>query len=104
MSDLVTKRVETLVHRTCEAFGATATVDIKGDYPAVVNHATETAHVKEVGREVLGEDNVSGEGLPMAGAEVSFSCFQFSLGPFDPCSHVGPCLVLVSELCHSCSL
>ena len=47
----------------------TAETQFRTYYPVTVNHEAEAGVVAEVGRELLGEDSVTQEGLPLAGAE-----------------------------------
>jgi hippurate hydrolase len=89
--ETIGRRLREVVTQTCAAFGATAVVDIRSDYPVLVNHGPQTAELAEVAAAVLGaardyrpppstvpahaaEEVVSDFDLPMAGAE-DFSYF-----------------------------
>ncbi|KAJ1636813.1 peptidase M20, partial [Pavlovales sp. CCMP2436] len=67
-------RIRTIVSGICDAFGASAEVEIKASYAVVDNHAEQSAVVRELGKKVLGEDRVSKGDLPILGAE-DFSYF-----------------------------
>jgi len=66
-------RIETVVRCTAEAHGATADCHILEQYPVVMNHATETAHVQRLWRAMVPGDeenpSVTEAGLPVLGAE-----------------------------------
>jgi amidohydrolase len=51
------------------AGGCVARTEYRTYYPVTVNHADEAELVREVGAELFGEEAVTEEGLPMAGAE-----------------------------------
>mmetsp|Transcript_24701 Transcript_24701/g.78335 ORF Transcript_24701/g.78335 Transcript_24701/m.78335 type:complete len:304 (+) Transcript_24701:595-1506(+) len=64
------RRVREIVAGVCAAFGASATVELEGAYPAVDNHAAQADAVADLARKLLRrEEAVSEEGLPMMGAE-----------------------------------
>jgi amidohydrolase len=72
--ETIYERVRAIVAGQCAAFGATGTVTFDSMYPVIMNHPAQTEIVKGLGRKLLGEGNVSEEGLPMMGAE-DFSFF-----------------------------
>ena len=50
--------IERVVRHTAQAYGATAEVEIKVGYPALYNHPTPTAQVRQAAVEYVGEDRV----------------------------------------------
>lgn len=64
--------LERLAHGVCASFGASATVEyVKGD-PSVINDPRMNAIVEQVGRMVLGEENVRPAVPSMAGEDFSY--------------------------------
>jgi hippurate hydrolase len=55
---LLRQRVPALIHAQAESFGATAEVDYRQGYPAVINHAAETAFARDVALEAFGAERV----------------------------------------------
>jgi len=70
--ETMTERMKAIVAGQCAAFGAQGTVKLDPMYPCVDNPAAQAEVVMALGRKYLG--HVSGEGLPMMGAE-DFSYF-----------------------------
>ena len=52
----------------------TADVDIERQYPATINHPTETQHVIRLAKKWFGPEHVSDEDMPMTASE-DFSYF-----------------------------
>jgi amidohydrolase len=67
--DLIEANMKRIADHTAEAFGASLNFKFKRNYPALVNHARETALCVEVLREVAGHDNVNTQIEPTMGAE-----------------------------------
>lgn len=88
--------MERIVHATCLAYGATAQLDIKHGYPAVVNEPELTARCRKIAVELVGEENVVDLPQRMTGEDFSFyqrvvpGCF-YRLGTSgdDPRTHNG---------------
>ena len=55
VQDLVEARIKAIVISTAEAFGATATVDYKRNYPVMENSEAETEYAAEAARSVSGD-------------------------------------------------
>jgi hippurate hydrolase len=67
---IIKSRMEEIVEHTCKSFGCTSKFEWLGtEYSALHNTPAETEHVLRVARAVLGEENVSSEGLPVLAAE-----------------------------------
>jgi hippurate hydrolase len=71
--DLVERRMRTIAESTCAAFEAHCEFEFHRNYPATVNHAAETAFVRQVLADLAGPQNVQ-EFRPTMGAE-DFSFF-----------------------------
>ncbi|MFM9860036.1 M20 aminoacylase family protein [Pseudoxanthobacter sp. M-2] len=67
--DLLEKRLNEVVPAAAAAYGATARVTYRREYPVTVNHARETAFAAEVAGEVAGAANVDADRPPEMGAE-----------------------------------
>jgi hippurate hydrolase len=67
--DLLEKRLNEVVPAAAAAYGATARVTYRREYPVTVNHPRETAFAAEVAREVVGPGNVDADRPPEMGAE-----------------------------------
>ena len=67
--DLLERRLQEIVAGTAAAYGVTARFDYKRDYPAVVNHADNTAFAARVAAEIAGADKVDTDAAPRMGAE-----------------------------------
>jgi len=55
---LIEKRIKTLVQAQAESYGVSAEIDYEQGYPVLVNTPEETAFAIEVGRDLVGSDNV----------------------------------------------
>jgi len=72
--DTVMERIETIVQNVAAMYGATATVTYEHGYPATVNDTAKANFASTVAAEVVGEDQVSLDAVPMMAAE-DFSYF-----------------------------
>lgn len=70
----VVSRIETICRDVSKAMGCHAEVSCHLEYPAVVNHSTETDHIKRLALKWFGPAHFSEEGLPVAASE-DFSFF-----------------------------
>jgi hippurate hydrolase len=71
--DLIERRMRQIAESTCAAFEASCEFRFKRQYPATVNHEAETAFVRRVLQDLVGEHNVK-PFQPTMGAE-DFSYF-----------------------------
>jgi hippurate hydrolase len=69
MRDLAERRVREIATKTAEAFGGTAEVHYARGYPATVNSAREAQFAAQVGKRLLGSENVITEHEPTMGGE-----------------------------------
>jgi amidohydrolase len=69
VADLVEDRFRAVVSNIAVAFGATAEIRIKRNYPVTVNHATETARSVAVAESIVGSEHVDPQTPPIMGAE-----------------------------------
>ena len=67
--DLLEKRLNEVVPAAAAAYGATARVTYRREYPVTVNHARQTAFAVEVARAVVGAAQVDADRPPEMGAE-----------------------------------
>ncbi len=67
--DLLERRLKEVVPAAAAAYGATARVTYRREYPVTVNHPRETAFAAEVAREVAGAAHVDADRPPEMGAE-----------------------------------
>jgi amidohydrolase len=67
--DLLERRLREVAPAAAAAYGATARVDYRREYPVTVNHAREAAFAAEVAREVAGAAAVDTDRPPEMGAE-----------------------------------
>ena len=67
--DLLERRLNEVVPAAAAAYGATARVTYRREYPVTVNHVRETAFAAEVAREVAGAAHVDADRPPEMGAE-----------------------------------
>lgn len=70
----VISRIQTISKEIAGAMECTAELDINRMYPAVVNHALETQHVKRLATKWFGPEHVSEDDLPITASE-DFSYF-----------------------------
>ena len=68
LTDMIEARIRTIVHSTCQAFGASGTLEFSRCYPPTVNHVNETAFVRDVLTALSGSEGVR-ELDPSMGAE-----------------------------------
>jgi len=69
LRDLVEDRVKVLVSGIAAAFGATADIRYRRNYPVTRNHAAQTAFAAEVAGDVVGKGNVDTATTPIMGGE-----------------------------------
>jgi len=69
VQDVVETQVIKLVNKTVEAYGATAEIRYKRDYPATINTDAEASFATAVASQVVGADNVDGNVVPLMAAE-----------------------------------
>jgi hippurate hydrolase len=67
--DLLERRLNEVVPAAAAAYGATARVTYRREYPVTVNHPRQTAFAAEVAREVAGPARVDADRPPEMGAE-----------------------------------
>jgi hippurate hydrolase len=67
--DLLERRLKEVAPAAAAAYGATARVTYRREYPVTVNHPRETAFAAEVAREVVGAALVDTDRPPEMGAE-----------------------------------
>ncbi len=70
--DLIEQRMRDMTTHMCAAFGATADFSFNRNYPPTINHPAETAFVREVMRELVGEQNVQAFEPTMGAEDFSF--------------------------------
>ena len=66
---LLQARIGRIVASVAAAFGATASVDYAGGYPATENHPAETVFAADVAAGIVGEESVDRDVAPMMAAE-----------------------------------
>ena len=67
--DLIESRMRNIAQHTAAAFDATVDFRFHRNYPALINHAKETAFAIEVMKSVVGEERVDAQVEPTMGAE-----------------------------------
>jgi len=67
--DLVERRIREIVAGLASALGAEARVEYRRNYPATVNHPTQTDFAAAVARKVAGDSRVDTDAVPVMGAE-----------------------------------
>ncbi|MFD2207864.1 M20 aminoacylase family protein [Kiloniella antarctica] len=67
--DLTEKRIQEVVEHTAKAYGATAVLDYKRNYPVVMNHVKETSFAVDIAAGISGEDRVDTDASPTMGGE-----------------------------------
>ncbi|MBS1169286.1 MAG: amidohydrolase [Burkholderiaceae bacterium] len=67
--DLIERRMREIAEHTAAAFGATVDFHFRRGYPALVNHAAETAFAVGVLESIVGQGNVNANMEPTMGAE-----------------------------------
>ncbi|CAK4625029.1 hypothetical protein LEN26_002004 [Aphanomyces euteiches] len=73
-ADIIRQRMKTLVEHTCAAYDLKGELEVQELYPVTVNPVAETTIFESIAASIVGEANVSDEGLPLCGAE-DFSYF-----------------------------
>lgn len=72
VQDLIETEMETIVASTCALSGAEGVLNYQRGYPALVNHAEETAFVAELAKEVPGVEKVAESSKIMGGEDFSY--------------------------------
>jgi hippurate hydrolase len=101
--DLIERRMREMSEHTCAAFGATCDFEFSRYYPPTINHPAETAFVRRVLGEVVGEANVQAFEPTMGSEDFSFflqakpGCY-FVIGNGDGAHRegghgLGPCML-----------
>ncbi|WP_293779984.1 M20 aminoacylase family protein [uncultured Oxalicibacterium sp.] len=67
--DLIEQRMQAVAEHTAAAFDAEIDFHFKRNYPALINHAAETAFAVQVMQDVVGADKVNSSVEPTMGAE-----------------------------------
>jgi hippurate hydrolase len=57
MLDMIERRMNEIAQHTTAAFGATVEFQFKRNYPPTINHETEVSFLREVMKDVVGEEN-----------------------------------------------
>jgi hippurate hydrolase len=57
MLDMIERRMNEIAQHTAAAFGATVEFQFKRNYPPTINHKAEVAFLREVMKDVVGEEN-----------------------------------------------
>jgi amidohydrolase len=71
--DLVESRMRQIAESVAAGFGATASLDFRRLFPALVNHDEETQFIADTAAEIVGEENVNRHaGLVMASEDFSY--------------------------------
>ena len=65
----IIERIETISHNIAKGFNCTAELDIERQYPATINHPTESEHIRRVATKWFGPEHVTEEDLPLAASE-----------------------------------
>ena len=67
--DLVERRITEVAEATAKAYGATAKVDYRRNYPVTVNHAEQAAFAAGIARQIVGTEKVDPNMTPVMGGE-----------------------------------
>jgi hippurate hydrolase len=71
--DLIEERMRQIAEGVAAGLGASASLDFRRLFPALVNHADETRFIADTAAELVGEDNVNRQGpLTMASEDFSY--------------------------------
>ena len=66
---LLNRRIRELVEAQAQSYGVRAEVDFRGGYPVLVNTPDETEFARQVGRELVGQDQITEQAEPLTGSE-----------------------------------
>lgn len=69
VQDLIEARLHEVVEGTAKAYGATAKLTYRRDYPVTRNHADQTDFAAAIAEEIVGKDRVDTDVAPVMGAE-----------------------------------
>ena len=67
--DLVERRITQVAEATAIAYGASAKVDYRRNYPVTVNHVAQAHFAADVARQIVGPDQVNANLTPVMGGE-----------------------------------
>ncbi|WP_348688387.1 M20 aminoacylase family protein [Acidovorax soli] len=67
--ELLNRRIRELVEAQAQSYGVRAEVDFRGGYPVLVNTPAETEFARQVGRELVGDAQVTEQAEPLTGSE-----------------------------------
>jgi amidohydrolase len=71
--DLIEERMRKIAEGVAAGLGASASLDFRRLFPALVNHADETRFIADTAAELVGEDNINRQaGLVMASEDFSY--------------------------------
>ncbi|PIB25949.1 amidohydrolase [Amylibacter kogurei] len=82
VKDMIKSRMETIMHNTADAFGASVSMKYNDGYPATVNHAEEADFAASVAAGIVGDDKVTSDVPPSMGAEDFAYFLQKSKGAY----------------------
>ncbi len=69
VQDAVELHLTNVINQTAKAYGASAEINYKRDYPATINHDEEALIAADAARAIVGESHVDDNIAPMMGAE-----------------------------------
>ena len=81
--ELIKKRMEEIIVGIEQTFGAKIQLHYKDGYPPVINHKESTDKIKNIAKNIVGENNVINPYLSMGGEDFSYflnkipGCFFF---------------------------
>jgi amidohydrolase len=70
--DLIEQRMKEIAEHTCAAFGATCEFHFRRNYPPTINHAAETAFVREVLANIVSPEQIWEQEPTMGAEDFSF--------------------------------
>ncbi len=70
--ETIHQRLITLIHDTAQAFGGSATVNIKKGYPPLVNNPSLTQANINILKEILGNENIIENSMKMGSEDFAF--------------------------------
>ncbi|MGD9769625.1 MAG: M20 aminoacylase family protein [Pseudolabrys sp.] len=69
VQDILESRVREVVEGTAKLYGAKATLTYRRDYPVTINHSRQAAFAADVASQVVGNEKVDRDAVPVMGAE-----------------------------------
>lgn len=82
VQDMAEKRLGEIVENVAHAFGATATLSYKRNYPITINHEAQTGFAAKIAGEIVGDNRVNTQIPPLMGAEDFSFMLQEKPGAF----------------------